>query len=515
MHYDPSKPIILACDASQYGIGAVLSHVMDNEQDRPIAYVSRTLSSAEKHYSQLEKEALAIVFAVKKFHNFIYGRPFLIESDHRPLMFLFGDKSGIPPLASSRIQRWALTLSSYNYTIRYKAGKHIGHADALSRLPRPVSHSAVTTPADLILLTEHLSSTCIPAHHIKQWTSRDPVLSCVRRFIQTGWPEEDLQPQFRPYYSKRSELSVFDGCILRASRVVVPPPGREQVLQELHETHSGVSKMKSLARAYIWWPEMDSQIEQLVKSCPVCQESRPSPPVAPLHPWEWPSQPWSRIHIDYFGPFRNNMFMVVVDAHSKWIEACVMSSIMATKTIEQLQIIFATHGLPRRVVTDNGPSFTSDEFRSFLSYNGITHVTSAPYHPSSNGLAERAVQTLKTGLKQTPGANIQEKLSRFLFTYCITPQTTTGVTPSELLMGCGLRSRLDCLFPDVASRVESRQTRQAQQHNNSHPLRTFKVGDAVYVRDFTSSATKWLPGTVVRVTGPLSYHVQLPSGETV
>ena len=192
VHYGPSKPIILASDASQYGVGAILSHVMDNEQDRPIAYVSRTLSSAEKHYSQLEKEALAIVFAVKKFHYFIYGRPFLIESDHRPLMFLFGDKSGIPPLASSRIQRWALTLSSYNYTIRYKAGKHIGHADALSRLPRPVSHSAVTTPADLILLTEHLSSTCISAHHIKQWTSRDPVLSCVRRFIQTGWPEEDF-----------------------------------------------------------------------------------------------------------------------------------------------------------------------------------------------------------------------------------------------------------------------------------------------------------------------------------
>ena len=296
---------------------------------------------------------------------------------------------------------------------------------------------------------------------------------------------------------------------------MVPPPGRDQVLQELHETHSGVSKMKSLARAYIWWPDMDSQIEQLVKSCPVCQESRPSPPAAPLHPWEWPSQPWSRIHIDYFGPFRNHMFMVIVDAHSKWIDECVMSSITSAKTIEQLRIIFATHGFPRKVVTDNGPSFTSEEFRSFLSQNGITHVTSSPYHPSSNGLAERAVQTLKNGLKQTPGATIQGKLSKYLFTYRITPQTTTGVTPAQLLMGRSLRSRLDRLFPDVAARVESRQTRQAQQHDNSRSLRTFKVNDTVYVRDFTSSSTKWLPGTVVTVTGPLSYHVQLSSGETV
>ena len=128
------------------------------------------------------------------------------------------------------------------------------------------------------------------------------------------------------------------------------------MLQELHETHIGVSKMKSLARAYIWWPDIYQQIEALVKTCPVCQESRSCPPVAPLHPWEWPSQPWSRIHLDYFGPFRNHMFMVVVDDHSKWIEACVMSSITATKTIEQLRVIFATHGLPRKVVTDNGPS---------------------------------------------------------------------------------------------------------------------------------------------------------------
>jgi hypothetical protein len=435
-------------------------------------------------------------------------------------MFLFGDKRGIPPLASSRIQRWALTLSAYNYTIRYRAGKNIGHADALSRLPQPVSHFDVShfdvpPSADLLLLTQHLSSTSISANHIKQWTSRDPVLSCVRRFIQTGWPEEELQPEFRPYFSKRSELSVFDGCILRASRIVVPSPGRDQMLQELHETHSGVSKMKSLARAYIWWPDIDTQIEQLVKSCPVCQESRSSPPVAPLHPWEWPSQPWSRVHIDYFGPFQNHMFMVVVDAHSKWVEACVMSSITAAKTIEQLRVIFATHGLLRKVVTDNGPSFTSDEFRSFLSYNGITHVTSAPYHPSSNGLAERAVQTVKNGLRHTPGATLQEKLSRFLLTYRITPHTTTGVTPSQLLMGRCLRSRLDRLFPDVAGRVESRQTRQVQQHNNSHSLRTFKVTDTVYVRDFTSSSTKWLPGTVVKITGPLSYHVKLSTGETV
>lgn len=112
MHFDPNKDIILSCDASPYGVGAVLSHCMENESERPISYVSRTLTAAEKEYSQLEKEGLAVVFAVKCFHQYLFGRPFSIFTDHKPLMGLFSELKGIPPLASARIQRWALTLSA-------------------------------------------------------------------------------------------------------------------------------------------------------------------------------------------------------------------------------------------------------------------------------------------------------------------------------------------------------------------------------------------------------------------
>ena len=187
-----------------------------------------------------------------------------------------------------------------------------------------------------------------------------------------------------------------------ASRVVVPPPGRQLILDELHDTHPGISKMKALARAYVWWPGLDGQIADTVKTCHICQESRAAPAAAPLHPWEWPSQPWSRLHLDFAGPFLGKMFLVIVDAHSKWINAHIMPSITSTQTIEKLRIVFATHGLPRKVVTDNGSSFTSEEFRTFMANNGIVHVTTAPYHPSSNGLAERAVQTVKQGQKESP-----------------------------------------------------------------------------------------------------------------
>ena len=187
-----------------------------------------------------------------------------------------------------------------------------------------------------------------------------------------------------------------------------------------------------------------------------------------------------------------------------------MQSVSSAKTIEKLRMVFATHGLPRKVVTDNGPSFTSEEFHAFMSENDITHVTTA----SSNGLAERAVQTVKRGLKATKGDSLQERLSKFLFTYRITPHTT-GIAPTQLLMNCRLRSRFDRLFPDLQQHVQKKQAKQAASHNNSQPLRSFKVGDLVYTKDFSSTPLIWIPGTVAKVTGPLSYHIELGDGRVV
>ena len=126
---------------------------------------------------------------------------------------------------------------------------------------------------------------------------------------------------------------------------------------------------------------MDAEIDNLVKSCPVCQQSRPAPTVAPFHSWEWPSELWSRLHLDFAGPFMSHMLLILVDANSKWLDAHLMQSISSAKIIEKLRMVFAAHGLPRKVVTDNGSSFTSEEFHTFMSENGITHVTTAPYHP--------------------------------------------------------------------------------------------------------------------------------------
>ena len=194
---------------------------------------------------------------------------------------------------------------------------------------------------------------------------------------------------------------------------------------------------------------MDTDIETLVKTCTECQESQPSPPTALLHSWEWPAGLWSRLHIDFAGPYLGHMFLVLVDAYSKWMDVRLMHSIEAHSMIEQLRMIFATHGIQQKIVSDNGPTFTSQEFKTFMIQNGVLHITSAPYHPSTNELAERAVQTFKQALKCIQGSSNQEKLSMFLFQYQITPHTMTGIAPAELLMGQCLHSCLALLFPTV------------------------------------------------------------------
>ena len=193
-HYDPSRPLMLACDASPYGVGAVLSHRV-HDTERPVTYASWTLTPAELRYSQLDKEALSIVFGVKHFHQFLSGHSFTIHSDHKPLQYLLGETRGIPPMASARIQRWALMLSALRYDISYKPGASYANADGLSRLPVTNTIGEVPLPGDVLLVFRTFEDTPVTASQIRQWTDTDPVLSRVRRNLLSGWAKTD-DPEF-------------------------------------------------------------------------------------------------------------------------------------------------------------------------------------------------------------------------------------------------------------------------------------------------------------------------------
>ena len=200
--------------------------------------------------------------------------------------------------------------------------------------------------------------------------------------------------------------------------------------------------------------------------------------------------PWARLHLDYAGPVQGKMILVLIDAHSKWIEAVCTPSATSSAVIEELRTLFAQFGIPETIVTDNGSCFVRAKIEAFFENNGIKHITSAPYHPASNGLAERAVQIVKRGLKITQGS-MRSHLAKTLFTYRLTPQTTTGISPGELLLGRRPRSRLDLLKPHTAERVERSQIKQKEQHNIKSRERKLNVGNNVFVKNYHHGDKDW------------------------
>ena len=503
VHYDPTKPVKVYCDASSVGVGACLMHV-EKGVERPVMYASRSLSQAETKYAQIEREALAIIFAVKKFHQYLYGRQFVLVTDHRPLCKILGHDQAIPPLAAARMQHWALILSAYRYSIQYIAGEKNSCADCLSRLPVKQQDAGAAESSGDIFALDWLSIP-VTAKDVANATRKDKILAVVLQWVQHGnWPSQSNEAT-DPYFRRRFELTCQNGCILWGQRVVIPNSLREQLLKELHEGHIGIVRMKSLARSYIWWPKLDADIARLAARCVECGATASMPQAFSYHPWQHPRAPWDRVHAD-FGEWRGTHFLVVVDAYSKWPEVRRMRSTTTQHTIEVLLDIFATHGLPRVLVTDNGPQFTSIEFSNFLSSNCIAHRTSAPYHPATNGLAENMVKNVKQWLKkEDKGSSFHASITEFLRTYRVVPHTGTGKSPAEIIFGRTLRTRISMVLPNMTGSEEACSFAPART--------TFHVGDTVWIRDFRStSGNKWCKGTIKEILGAVTYMVGLPEG---
>lgn len=508
VHYDSDLPLYLSCDASSYGAGAVLSHKIGGH-DRPVAFASVTLTQAQRNYSQLDKEAFSIIFGLKRFRQFLAAREFTIITDHKPLLQILGPTNLIPVHTAARLQRWALILASFKYKLEYRSTKLHGNADFVSRLPLPGAFLArESTNVDCHFFEEQVM-TNVTSALIAKSTSKDIVLSKVLRYVMNGWPSTVDDPLLVPYFSRKLELTIEQGCVLWGYRVLIPKELQKAVLQELHDTHPGITRMKRLARSYVWWPNLDEQVEKLVNQCDICQTMRSDPPRAQVHPWIYPSRPWCRLHIDFKGPIGGRTYLVLVDAYSKYPEVVKMNSTTSTATLAVLRDIFSRQGLPEVLVSDNGPQFVSREFENFCSKNGIVHHTSAVHKPASNGQAERVVQILSSALKQAQliRDDVDSVIARYLLIYRNTPHSTTGEAPSMLLMGRRLRTRLDLMLPSINKKVE--QTQQATiSRNATRGVRILHVGDRVQARNY-GLGEKWTKGVITELLGSKHYLVDI------
>ena len=434
--FDAKQETTLSADASSHGLGAVLLQRQPDGKLQPVAYASRSMSSTEQRYAQIEKEALATTWACERFSDFLLGKTFHVETDHKPLVSLLGQKTldQLPP----RIQRFRMRLMRFNYSIAHVAGKDLITADTLSRAPI-VEHRQ---PQDVSFeqdcqayvnaVLKTLPITEKRLLELKQAQVDDATCQRIQTYCQQGWPDRArLRPDEKVYLQVAAELTVQQGLLLKGSRLVIPLAMRPSILEKIHEGHQGITKCRERAKQSVWWPGLSKQIEDLVESCDRCAKERVNQ-AEPMIPSDVPERPWQKVGSDLF-ELNGSPYLLVVDYLSAFVEISKLSSTTSASIVNHMTSMFARHGVPEVVVTDNGPQYASDTFRRFAAARGFLHTTSSPRFPQSNGEAERAVKTLKCLLAKS------DNPYDTLLAYRSTP-LSNGYSPAELLMGRKLRT---------------------------------------------------------------------------
>lgn len=492
-HYMPGRETQVVVDASGSGLGACLVQRKSKQQPfRVVSYRSRALKDAETRYSATEREALAIRWAVKKMRNLLLGGPpFKVISDHKPLQAMFNKKSGETP---PRIERFIMDLQEYDFVVEYLPGKQM-IADFLSRNHgQRTGSSPVVTNEKLVgkimeaeVVHAVNSDSAITMENVREATAQCAIMQRVIAELQAGFQTRD--PELEPFKKVADQLSTINGVVCKGTRIVIPESLRKRVVRLCHKSHQGMTKAKSLARSFCWFPGMDAAIEGKIGRCVTCQAVQDKNLTQPIKPHELPEGPWQILEMDFQGPYPNGEYVfVMVDRYSRWPECRVLKRAPDAKTTcKVIRDIVRSHGCPVMVQSDNGPPFQSREMSEFASNIGYKHKHITPEWPKANGMVERFNRSMKEAVQAgyLEGKTLQEAVADFVEVYRATPHSATLVSPFEAMHGGRKMKLMLPLMKEIDGVVDrgiDKEYKRKMGEKRSGKQHQLEVGDSVLMR---------------------------------
>ena len=519
-YYDKTKPISLEVDASQKGLGVALV-----QEGKPVAFGSKTLTDCQSRYSNIEREMLAIVHGIQRYHTYLYATTFTVITDHKPLVTICAK-----PLHSAppRLQRMLLKIQGYNYRVMYRPGKDMILADVLSRLPNPENNNTVELDERIDGITTedddgHATIAAINFSAEKQImlrneTARDKTLNLVKEIIFQGWPEtiRDVPTDIRPYWSFRDELAAESGILFKGQQVLIPESMQQDILRQLHQAHQGIEKTRRLARETVYWININKDIEKMCQSCTLCQQYQDANKREPLEPHDIPSRPWKYLASDLF-EINGQQYLLTVDRYTKYPLVDEMPSPVTSKAVaDKIKGYTSLFGRPDEIMTDNGPQYTGQAFQNFIASWDIKHITSSPHYAKSNGFIERHVRHIKSILTKCIKSKSDIQLA--LLQVRATPIDSKLPSPAELLFGRAiattLPSREKLGKEEHRARLEERSAEMKTRHDySSQNINLPPLYPGQHVTIMNKADKTWYPGIIIRKDKtPRSYIVETPNG---
>ena len=447
-YFNPKSATTLQTDASKKGLGTVIL-----QDSRPVMFVSRALTGAKKNYKNLERECLVTIWGMEKFHCFLYGKQFTLETDQKPLVSIY--RKHMVEI-SPRIQRLIVRSFPYQpFDVQYRKGMEIPLADALSRVTlTPVEEDGIQLPIVAVnLITSNIPVSSTEIKLIHEEMSKDPTLTLLRHNIHIGWPIDHrmLPQELDMFWNYREDLSMENRLITKGARLLTPSTLRRKVLEQIHDGHLGIEKCLLKARDSVFWPGISNDIRQTVEKCGICQaSSRAAKLVGNVS--DVPPHAWHTLGTDLF--YWNKMdYLVIEDYFSKYLIVRRLPNSSTHVVIKELGLVFTELGRLFILRSDNGPCYSSRKFHNFLGFYQVNHITSSPHYPQNNGFAEALVgitkKLMEISVKEGKPWNYG------LLQYRTTPISSTLPSPLDMLTGRRPCSTLPQLPSSIGKNMET------------------------------------------------------------